>query len=58
MTEERKYPDMFYRYALSGQAKCRACKKKIKQGQFVFAFEGNLYHDACSEDLKGREEIK
>jgi hypothetical protein len=55
---KRKYPDMFYNYAFSGLAKCKKCGNKIKQGQNVFVFEGNLYHDYCSQNLKERENIK
>jgi len=55
---KRKYSDLFYRYAFSGEAKCNDCKRKIKYGQTVFVFEGNIFHDCCSENLKGREELK
>jgi hypothetical protein len=55
---EKKYPDLFYRYAFSGQAKCHKCENTIKEGHFVFVFEGNLFHDVCSQDLKGRERLE
>ena len=54
---KREYPDMFYRYAFSGQGKCHACRETIKQGQFVFVFKGNIYHDICSQDLKERKKL-
>jgi len=54
---ERKYPPAFYSYAFSGQAKCHECGNTIKQGQFVFVFQGNIYHDICSQYLKGREKL-
>ena len=57
MLKKRKYVDLFYDYVLSGQAKCHKCKNKIKKGQFVFVFEGNVYHDFCSNDFKNREYI-
>ena len=55
---KRKYPDMFYSYAFSGQAKCNECKGIIKQGHFVFVYKGNIYHDVCSQDLKEREKLQ
>lgn len=55
--KNKEYPDMFYRYAFSGKASCKACKNKITQGQYVFVFKGNLYHDVCSQDLKEREKL-
>ena len=53
-----KYPEMFYRYAFSGEAKCHECKNIIRQGQFVFVYKGNVYHDACSQSFKEREKLK
>ena len=53
----RKYPDMFYRYSFSGTAKCHECKNRVKKGQFVFVYQGNIYHDFCSKGLKGREKL-
>jgi len=55
---DKKYPDMFYNYAFSGQAKCRKCENLIKQGQFIFVFEGNLFHDFCSQGLEKREKLE
>lgn len=55
---ERKYPDLFYRFAFSGQAKCHGCMDIIKQGQFVFVFRGNVFHDSCSKGLKDRERLE
>jgi len=55
---KQDYPDLFYRYAFSGKASCHACKKKVRNGQFVFVFEGNIYHDICSRKLKGRIKLK
>jgi len=57
MLKKRKYVGLFYDYALSGQAKCHKCKSKIKKRQFVFVFEGNVYHDFCSNNFKNRENI-
>ena len=54
---DQKYPDLFYSYAFSGQAKCIACGITIKRGQSVFVFEGNIFHDCCSENIKGRERL-
>lgn len=54
----KHYPDMFYRFAFSGQAKCHKCKITVKKGQNVFVFQGNIYHDVCSQDLKGREKLE
>lgn len=54
----KNYPDMFCRFAFSGQAKCHKCKITIKKGQNVFEFQGNIYHDICSQDLKGREKLE
>lgn len=54
---EGKYPVLFYEYAFSGKAKCHACVEKIKQGQNIFVFMGNLYHDICSKDFKERERL-
>ena len=54
----KDYPDMFYNYAFSGKAPCNACENKITQGQHVFVFKGNLYHDVCSKDLKERKNLR
>lgn len=54
----KKYPDMFYDYAFSGQGMCSGCKAKIKQQQDVFVFEGNIYHDICSEKYEKREKLE
>jgi hypothetical protein len=53
-----EYPDLFYRYAFSGQAKCHGCKTTIKQGQFVYVVEGNVFHDSCSENMEGRKRLE
>lgn len=56
--EKRKYPDLFYNYAFSGQAKCNECKNLLKKEHWVFVFQGNIYHDICSQKFEGREKLK
>jgi len=51
-------PQMFFNYAYSGKAKCKKCEKNIVYGQSIFVFEGNLFHDYCSQELKDRINIK
>lgn len=51
-------PQMFFSYAYSGKAKCKKCEKNIVYGQNIFVFEGNLYHDFCSQGLNNRVNIK
>jgi len=53
-----KLPRLFFDYAYSGKAKCKRCERLIVPGQFIFVFEGNIYHDICSKDLAGRQNIK
>jgi hypothetical protein len=54
---ERKYPELFYKFALSGKCLCKICRNRIKQGQDAFEYKGNVYHDICSQDLKERVKI-
>ena len=54
---KKKYPDLFYNYALSGKAMCHACNRIINQEHYVYVFQGNVYHDICSEQFKERERI-
>ena len=55
---KKDYPKTFYRYAFSGQAKCKECGNRIQEGQYVFEFKGNLYHGVCSIDLKDRKKLE
>lgn len=53
----RKYPDLFYRFALSGRCSCKRCGNKVREGQSAFEWKGNVYHDICSQNLEGREKV-